>query len=401
MIAHLDLDAFFASVEQRDNYKLRGKPVVVSFATPQGEYCNRGVVSAASYEARTFGIHSGMSLWEAKKRYSKLIIVGGNSDKYQNASNKTCQIICRYSSEVEPLSLDEFFFSFFGYEDLYQDLVKICQIIKKEIQNEVGISASIGLATNKLVAKIASDFKKPDGLTVVSAGCEREFLAPLSCEKLYGLGPATAKKLFKMGIKTVGELAETNKNLLISIFGKYGETLWQSANGFGPVKIISSRLVKSVGRSTTFPFNCADYDSLAKNLVYLSEKVSAALVEEQVAGSCVTLTLRDEDFKTWSHQRVLTTATSTPDQILNLVKKLLDASWDKVKPLRLLGISVSQLTPVSYQLSLLQDFEKKRVLQKTTAQIREKFGFWSVRPASILDPKLIKRNARLEINKVL
>ena len=389
MIAHLDLDAFFASVEQRDNPSLRGKPVVVGFATPQGNYCNRGVVSAASYEARAYGVHSGMSLWEAKRRCPRLIIIGGNFAKYQEASDKMYHIISRYSPAIEPLSLDEVFISFYECRDLYQDLLTVCQKMKREIKSEIGITASIGLASNKLVAKVASDFQKPDGLTLVGPGYEREFLAPLPCVKLYGIGPATTAKLARLGIKTVGELARVDRWVLVSIFGKYGEPLWYSANGLGSTKIAPPRPAKSVSRSTTFPVDSRDYDYLVKNLVYLSEKVVATILAEQVEGYCLILTLRDKDFKTWSHQRVLRTAISTADQILYFAKKLLLEAWNQITPLRLLGITISHLAPVSSQLSLLGSKD----LQEATFEIRKKFGFWSIRPASILNLTLINKSS--------
>lgn len=388
MIAHLDLDAFFASVEQRDNLSLRGKPVVVGFATPQGNYCNRGVVSAASYEARAYEVYSGMSLWEAKRRSPRLIIIGGNFAKYQEASDKMYHIISRYSPAIEPLSLDEVFISFYNCRDLYQDLPAVCQKIKGEIKSEIGITASIGLASNKLVAKVASDFQKPDGLTLVSPGYEKEFLAPLLCVKLYGIGLATAAKLARLGVKTVGELARADRRVLVSIFGKYGETLWYSANGFGSTEIAPPRPAKSIGRSTTFPVDSQDYDYLLKNLVYLSEKVAAAILAQQAEGYCLILTLRDKNFKTWSHQRVLRTAISTSDQILYFAKKMLLEAWNQITPLRLLGITISHLAPVSSQLSLLGN---KKDLQEATFKIRQKFGFWSIRPASILNLTLIKR----------
>lgn len=385
MIAHIDLDAFFASVEQRDHPKWQGKPLVVGFVTPQGNICNRGVVSAASYEARIYGIFSGMSLWEAKRRCKQLILVGGNFGKYEEASQKMYQILTDYSPSVELLSLDEAFVSFEGCEPIYSDLTLICQKIKDQVKSEIGITASIGLASNKLVAKMASDFAKPDGLTVVSCGGEKEFLAPLPIIKLYGVGPATFGKLAQLGIKTVGQLATQGKNSLISLFGKYGQTLWLAANGVGQTAIDPPKDAKSIGRSITFPKDSANISYLHQNLVYLAYKVAAALQEEKLEGHCLTLTLRDQNFKTWSHQKVTAAPITTADQILETSKSLLTTAWDRIIFLRLLGISISHLCSNTGQLSLWENFERRKILEETTSKIRNKFGFWSIRPASILD----------------
>ncbi len=389
VIAHLDLDAFFASIEIRDHPQLRGKPVVVGFVTPQGKYCNRGVVSAASYEVRKYGVHSGMSIWQAKMFCPELIIISGNFGKYEQASNQMYQIISQYSPDVEPLSLDEAFISFYGCEKLYKNLIKVCCEIKNRIKTEVGITGSIGLATNKLVAKVASDFEKPDGLTFVQKGEERQFLAPLPVEKLYGAGPAICAKLERFGIKTIGQLASCNKYFLIHLFGKYGQTLWYFANGVSETSISPPAAAKSVGRSATFPKNSANLSYLHQNLTYLSEKVAQALREENVVGKCTTLTLRDENFRTWSHQQILRVNISTACEIRNLAKILLDETWDKITPLRLLGISISHLFLIPLQLPLWSTFEKRHVLEKAVSKIREKFGFWAVRPASILKLKAL------------
>ena len=385
MIAHIDLDAFFASVEQRDHPELQGKPVVVGFVTPQGNFCNRGVVSAASYEVRKHGVYSGMSLWEAKKLCPEAIIISGNFGKYEEASQQMYQILSQHSPYVEPLSLDEAFISFEGCEEIYPDLVCVCQRIKDQIKSEIGITASIGLASNKLVAKVASDFQKPDGLTVVRPDTEKDFLAPLPIVKLYGVGPAISARLTQLGIKTVGQLANFPKIFLKVFFGKHGETLWMSANGLGESTLTPSFPPKSVGRSTTFLHDSSGMTYLHQNLTYLAEKVVVALAEEKMEGRCLTLTLRDGNFRTWSHQKVLTAPVSTSERILIIAKKLLDEAWNKQTPLRLLGIAISHLTPISCQLPLWPDLAKEKILTTAVDKIRKKFGFWAISPASIVD----------------
>lgn len=392
MIAHLDLDAFFASIEQRDHPKLKNKPLVVGFVTPYGDKCNRGVVSAASYEVRKYGVCSGMSLWQAKKLCPSLVVISGNFGKYKEASRQMHQIICSYSPNVEILSLDEAFISFYDCEKLYSDLISVCQEIKIKIKSKIGITGSIGLASNKVVAKIASDFKKPDGLTVVAKGNEKQFLAPLLIDKLYGVGPAIKTKLTSFNIKTIGQLADLDKDFLISLFGKYGQTLWYFANGISSIQINPHMPNKSIGRSITFPVNSNNLSYLQYQLAYLSEKTASALRHEGTMAGCIKLTLRDESFDSWSHQQILSSKITTAYEILNLSKMLLDRAWDKVTPLRLLGITLSDLLPVPLQLSLFLhqpgisfplSIERRKILEESVDKIREKFGFWTIRPASI------------------
>jgi len=384
MIAHLDLDAFFASVEQRDHPQLVGKPVIVGFVTPQGTVCNRGVVSAASYEIRKYGVCSGMSLWEAKKRCPSAIIISGNFAKYDEASQKMYQIIGDYTPKIEPLGLDEAFLDFGGCEDLYHhDLVAVCWEIKKRIKKEIGITGSVGLASNKIVAKVASDFQKPDGLTVVPKGDEAEFLAPLVVERLYGVGPKICQPLYQIGIKTIGDLASIPPEILKSWFGVYGVILWQWANGIDSRQVLPLPPPKSVGRSITFPKNSRNRNYLLANLRYLAEKVAAQMRQEGVVGYCITVSIRQDDFQTYSHQKTFIAPLSSAQEIFEAGKHLLNEAWDQKTVLRLIGINVSHFDLRPEQLTIFGSSSKRRLIEEKMDKIREKFGFWSIRPASL------------------
>lgn len=384
MIAHLDLDAFFASVEKRDHPELAGKPVIVGFVTPQGTKCNRGVVSAASYEIRKFGVFSGMSLWEAKKRCPKAIVVTGNSGKYDQASKQMYQIIENYTPKIEPVGIDEAFLDFSGCEDLYHhNLPRVCAEIKKRIKDEVGITASVGLAACKVVAKVASAFLKPDGLTVVPPGKEADFLSLLPVEKLYGVGPQIARPLLTIGVATIGDLASVPREILVSWFGAIGGVLWQWANG------VDSRLVqpppkaKSIGRSTTFPENSSDHRHILAQLRYLCEKIAVMMRREKVVGYCSCVSIRHANFQTFSHQKIQNFPLSSAKEIFETAKNLLNEAWDQKTVLRLIGVSVSHFNFRPEQLTFFNDSEKRRVVEEKMDKIREKYGFWSIHPASL------------------
>ena len=390
MLAHFDLDAFFASCEIRDHPELAGKPMVVAFVTPQGNHCNRGVVSAASYEVRKYGVRSGMSLWEAKKLCLNLVIISGNFAKYSKSSAKMYQIFNRYTPYVEPLSLDEAFLDFVGCEVIYPDLLKTCQQIKSDIKSEIGITASCGIASCKVVAKVASDFQKPDGLTFVPKGKEAEFLAPLSINKLYGVGPKIEAVLKQIGVETIGDLSSLPCQFLQAVFGKYGVTIWTWANGIDNRQVIPPPPAKSISKSTTFTKNSADLKFILANLLYLSENVSAALRTEKVVGRCVTVTVRYHNFLTQSHQKVFKHTIGSTKEVYSVSRHLLLECWDQKMLLRLIGVTVSDFEVQNQQLSLFIDFNKRRALESVLDQVRTKYGFWAIRPASLADLKTVK-----------
>jgi len=386
MIAHLDLDAFFVSVEQRDHPELRNQPVIVGFVTPQGMICNRGVVSAASYEVRKFGVYSGMSLWEAKKRCPDIIIISGNFGKYNEASKRMYEIIENYTPKIEPLGLDEVFMDFDDCEEFYNhDLTAVCQEIKERIKKKIGITGSIGLASNKVVAKVASEFQKPNGLTVVPFGKEAAFLAPLAVEKLYGVGPKIAQLLDLINIKTIGDLASIPMVVLKSWFGVFGEILSQRASGIDLRKVLPLSPPKSISRSITFSKDSNNRNYLLVNLRYLTEKIASQMRQEGVVSYCATVSIRNSDFQTYSHQKMFNHPLSSAKEIFEAVSFLLDEIWNQKTVLRLIGVSVSSLDSRLEQLTIFDNLTKRRAVEEEMDKIRKKFGFWSIRPASLVN----------------
>lgn len=383
MIFHVDLDAFFAAIEQRDNPKLRRKPVIVGGVNPQGQRVNRGVVATASYEARHYGIYSGMPIFEAKKLCPHAVFVAGSFEKYRDASRKMYKIFDHYTDRIEPLGLDEVYLDFYGFENYYKDFVEVAKSIKTNIKKEIGITASCGIAKNKLVAKIASSVNKPDGLTYIKKGKEKEFLSPLPIENLYGVGRRMEKHLKNLGIKTIGDLASYPPELLLARFGKYGEYLWLWANGEDFRDVTLEYPIKSVGRSTTFPKNSVDPTYVKSVLRYLSEKVAHELREENLETGCISVTLRYFDFKTLSHQKMIADPVKTAREVHKIACELFDKVWSGL-PLRVVGIRVSGFYQEKIQSSFFSlELQKQEKIEECIDRLREKYGFWSIYPASL------------------
>lgn len=383
MIFHVDLDAFFASIEQRDNPVLRDKPVLVGRTDPQGKRCFRGVVATCSYEARRYGISSGMPIFQALKLCPHAIVVEGHFEKYRQASQKMYAIFDRYTFQVEPTGIDEAYLSFYGFEDFYnQDFLGVAKQIKNAIYDEIGITASVGIAKNKLVAKMASGFQKPDGLTLVINGKEKEFLNPFPIGKLFGVGFQTEKKLKSLGIQTVGDLQNKTLSFFKNTFGKYGETIWAWGSGIDERVVTPPPPAKSVGRSITLPSNSDNPQYLKATLFYLCQKIARQLHGDELEGRCLTTIIRYADFSTYSHQKILKSPISSAFIIYHHAQELFDHFWT-TKKLRLIGVRVSHFDT---QRQLQFDFNAKEKLpkmEKSLEKIREKFGFWSIYPASL------------------
>lgn len=383
MIFHVDLDAFFAAIEQRDNPQLLGKPVVVGGVNPQGQRVARGVVATASYEARSFGIYSGMPIFEAKKLCPQAVFAAGSFEKYSEASRKMYEIFGHYTDKIEPLGIDEAYLSFYGFENYYEDFVEVAKSIKTRIKKEIGITASCGIAKNKLVAKVACAVNKPDGLAYIEKGKEKEFLSPLPIENLYGVGRRMEKHLKNLGIKTIGELASYPQQLLLARFGKYGEYLWLWANGEDFRDVTLEYPIKSIGRSTTFPHNSTDRIYIKSVLRYLSEKVVTELREEKLEAGCISVALRYFDFKTLSHQKVIADSVKTAREVHKIACELFDEVWSGL-PLRLVGVRTSHFYQGKTQPSLFSlDLQKQEKIENAIQRLREKYGFWSVYPACL------------------
>ena len=378
-IVHVDMDAFYASVEQRDRPELRGRPVIVG-ADPKG----RGVVSAASYEARVFGVRSAMPIGKAARLCPDGVFLPVDMDKYAGASRQIMGILGDFSPLVEPVSVDEAFVDLTGTASLFGPAPEAVREIKRRIRAETGLTASAGLAANKFIAKVASDLKKPDGLVIVEAGREAEFLAPLPIERLWGVGKATAKDLAALGIATIGQLQRLSRATLVARLGDHGAGLHDLAFGRDDRPVEPWTPPKSMGAETTFERDTTDRARLDTTLRGQAERVARELRAERLAAARVTLKLRFADFRTLTRSH-----TSDPTQDgLELYRRvaILLARETLVQPVRLIGVSASALTAEQTgQLGLLGDDAVRRErLARAVDRITDRFGLDAIRPAALL-----------------
>jgi DNA polymerase-4 len=380
-IMHIDMDAFFVSVEQVLNPGLKGKPVVVG-----GRPGGRGVVASASYEARAFGIHSGMPLKTAQRLCSQAIFVEGSFPRYRQASEKFMAILADFSPFIEPMGIDEAYLDVTGFESLYGSIHQMAVTIRQRIKNELRLCASVGIASSKVVAKVASDLSKPDGLLEVPPGEEHAFLAPLSIDKLPGVGRKTEPVLRGLGIMTIGELSALPVDALKSHFGVFGEVLHRWANGIDDRKVEMPAAAKSISRETTFEKDNRNRTRLKATLRYLSERVGAELRESGKAARCVTIKLRWADFTTISRQQTLRQPADADQVIFTTGLKLMNrALLTETQPVRLIGIGVANLVESGQQLNLL-DSSAQRLerLNRAIDRIREKYGFTAIQTGRTL-----------------
>jgi len=373
------MDAFYASVEQRDRPELRGRPVIVG-ADPKG----RGVVSAASYEARVFGVRSAMPIGKAARLCPDGVFLPVDMDKYAGASRQIMAILGDFSPLVEPVSVDEAFVDLTGTASLFGPAPEAVREIKRRIRAETGLTASAGLAANKFIAKVASDLKKPDGLVIVEAGREAEFLAPLPIERLWGVGKATAKDLAALGIATIGQLQRLSRATLVARLGDHGAGLHDLAFGRDDRPVEPWTPPKSMGAETTFERDTTDRARLDTTLRGQAERVARELRAERLAAARVTLKLRFADFRTLTRSH-----TSDPTQDgLELYRRvaILLARETLVQPVRLIGVSASALTAEQTgQLGLLGDDAVRRErLSRAVDRITDRFGLDAIRPAALV-----------------
>ena len=378
---HIDLDAFFVSVEQVLNPELKGKPVVVG-----GKPDRRGVVAAASYEARAFGLHSGMPLATASRLCPQTIFIEGSFPRYRDASKRFMAILADFSPYLEPMGLDEAYLDATGFESIHGSIRQMAVAIKKRIKDELGLCASVGIAGCKVVAKVASDLSKPDGLLEVPAGEERSFLAPLPVVQLPGVGKKSERVLRGLGINTIGQLAALPLGILKSHFGIAGVIIHNHANGIDERKVEPPGEARSISRETTFGRDTSDSSLLSATLRYLSEKVGSALRRQGKQAGCITLKLRYADFTTITRQQTLSQAGDS-DQIIfdtgcKLLKKELSAEKQAV---RLIGIGVSSLVESGRQLDMLDASDMRlKKLDMAIDRIRQKYGFTAIQTGRTL-----------------
>jgi DNA polymerase IV len=375
-IVHVDMDAFFASVEELDNPEYRGRPIVVGSDPKEGN--GRGVVAACSYAARAYGIHSAMPISTAYKKCPDGVFVRPNMSRYAAVSSHIFFLLEKFSPEVEPISVDEAFLDITGSYKHFGTPVETCRKIKSLIKKETGLTASIGLAPNKMTAKIASDIKKPDGLVHVTPNNLLAFLHPLPAEKIWGIGAKSLTILHGLGIKTIGDLARTPGERLISIFGKNGEHVWELANGIDPREVETGGEIKSVSNEHTFETDTSDRETIMNALMFLSEKVSRRLRKADLLGRTVTLKIRFWDFSTCTRSVTLGTATNFAGDIYeNSLRKA--GEFDlREKAVRLVGVKVSNLSGTAHRDDLfagLSDSEMRTErLHKALDRIKDRYG---------------------------
>lgn len=373
-IVHADMDAFFAAIEQRDNPQYRSKPVVVG-ADPKGGK-GRGVVSTASYEARRFGIHSAMPISIAYNKCPRAVFLPVDMEKYSRVSGQIYKILYNFTPDIEPVSIDEAFMDVTGSVRLFGAPPEICRLIKRRINDETGLTASLGLAPTKMAAKIASDLKKPDGMVEVAPEGLLDFLWPLEVGRIWGLGDKSEAVLKDMGIATIGELAKRDIMELAGLFGKMGAHFWQLANGIDEREVETDTEIKSISNEITFDKDTLDKEKIESSFILLCEKVSGRLRHEGFKGRTVTLKLRLRDFKTYTRALTLDRSTNFFDTIYKEIKILYANFNNKTELVRLIGVKVSGLVPADFEDSLFKNISdiKSEALHSAVDSIRKRFG---------------------------
>ncbi len=386
-IVHVDMDAFYAAVEQLDHPELRGKPVIVG-GDPEG----RGVVSTASYEAREFGVHSAMPSAQAKRLCPQGVFLRPRFERYQEISQQIREILYSYTPLVEPISLDEAFLDLTGTERLLGPAEATAREIKQKIFQETGLTCSVGVGPNKFLAKLASTLSKPDGFLIVREGEELEFLKGLPVERLWGVGEATAKRLRRLGITTVGQLQKLPLEELLDKFGRLGKSLYELARGIDKSPVIPEREARSLGAERTFPFDLTDREEMERVLFSLSEEVGRRLRAEGLKGRTVQLKVRFADFTTLTRSATLPRPTDLGERLFEEAKRLL-AEKVQLRPgglgVRLLGVQVSNLIPPGReQLPLFQDEQERRSaeLERLIDELRARFGEEALKWGRTLKP---------------
>ena len=380
-ILHVDMDAFYASVEQRDNPDLRGKPLVVGGTT------NRGVVAAASYEAREFGIRSAMPMRDAYRRCPSLLRVRPRMSHYQSVSKQIFEVFGSFTPLVEGLSLDEAFLDVTASVTLFGTPVDIAAAIKKKIHDKTSLTASVGVAVNKLVAKIASDLDKPDGLTVIYPADYETRLDPLPVSVLPGIGRQTMKRLSGTGISTFRDLRMAETRILEPVFGRFTQKTRDRAAGIDDRPVVPTREEKSISAEATYDKDLATRASMDRELLRLTERTATRLRKAGLAAGTIQIKIRQSDFKTYTRQRSVRPPANGTDQIYAVARDLL-GTWLGKNPgarIRLLGVGGGNLAPVE-QPDLFAGTRTENTIDKAVDEIRDRFGNDLLGRARTLDP---------------
>lgn len=377
-----DMNAFFAQVEAKENPHLRGKPLFVT-----GSDNPHTIVTTCSYEARPFGVRSGMSLHEALRLCPHAVIIEGNQDRYLDYSKRLLRIYQNFTDQVEPYSIDEAFIDVTGVRLLHGDAKSVAVKIKKQMREKTGLTCSIGIGPNKLLAKMAANQQKPDGLVEFAPEQVPEVIWHLHVEKLVGVGSRMKEHLNRRGIFTIEQLAKHPSALLRSAFGKYGEMLHQAAWGVdeNPVNPDGGCPVKSMGHSYTFPRDVKTDEDVRRWLLLLSDKVAKRLRGENLWGKTITLTVRGTNYATFTRSLTLPAFTDSPHEIQQTAFCLFGSAWNWKQNVRLLGVSVSGLSKKKIgQLSWLKDYLREKKLLRAIDRINNRHGEYSITFASLL-----------------
>ncbi len=376
VIFHVDMDAFFVSVEEIFDPSLKGKPVVVG-----GESHERGVVSAASYEARKFGVHSAMPLRTAYQRCPQAIFVSGHPERYREYSGRVFEVLGHFSPKVEMASIDEAYLDMTGTERLLGPPMKAAHLLHEAVKSATELNCSIGVASSRLVAKVSSDQAKRNGILWVQPGLEAPYLAPMEVRRIPGVGKVMEKNLHSMGIRRIGDLAALEESFLEAKFGKWGLALagkaeGRDAGGWFDADVADRADPKSISHEHTFNEDTADVERLEATLAHLAEKVGRRLREHKVHARTVQLKLRYTDFSTITRANTLPAPTQLDIDLVNESRRLLHSNWERCRTIRLIGIHASGFTDEVGQLDLLDDGrnERWRKVLEASDKLRDKFG---------------------------
>jgi DNA polymerase IV len=382
-ILHVDMDAFFVSVEELEDPSLKGKPVVVG-ADPEG----RGVVAAASYEARKYGVHSAMPIRTAKKLCPHAIFLRGHYAKYRDHSEKIYDVFGEFTPVVEMVSIDEAYLDLTGTERLHGGALRAADRLIRTVKDRTGLNCSVGASTSHLVSKIASDQAKPHGLLHVFPGCEAAFLAPLPIRRMPGIGKVTEPELLSLGIATIGDLQTYGEERLKQRFGKYGEWLATKSRGEDIAAYQYEEEPKSISHETTFDTDTADVDEIERTLSYLAQLVARRLRDHGLFARTVGLKLRNARFRTVTRDVTLDEPTHLDSVIFEHVLRLFEQAWKRDEKIRLVGVRASNLERGVFQRNLLEAPAHSKLDRAMQAadKMRAKFGFHAVQLARSLEP---------------
>jgi nucleotidyltransferase/DNA polymerase involved in DNA repair len=385
-ILHVDMDAFYAAVEERENPTLRGRPVVVGSEPKEGR--GRGVVATANYAARRYGIGSAMPISEAWRRCPKAVYLRPRMRLYAEVSRRVRAIFERFTDLIEPISIDEAFLDVTASRRLYGDGPAIALRVKDMIRGEEELTASIGCAASKFVDQIASDLDKPDGLVVVEAGGEAEFLAPLPISRLWGAGPKALERFRRLGCATIGDAARMERDVLVRAFGdSMGDRFHRLSRGIDDRAVVPDHVRKSLGKETTFGEDVADRKVVERALLDLTEQVAASLRRKCLAGATVTVKLRWEGFETVTRQRTLSEPVSTVERIWPVARELLRIADRPRLRVRLVGVTLSALdrSASGQEDMFVPDTGVDTRVAKAVDALTERFGSGTVTRAALIE----------------